>query len=316
MKSLIFFGTPTFSATILKALLTRADIRVALVVTQPDRPARRGKKLQPSPTKELALAHNLAILQPSSLRKELPSFLEAAAPYGPFDLGIVVAFGQILPRAVLDLPRRGCLNLHASLLPRWRGAAPIQRAIMAGDTSTGICLMAMDEGLDTGPVYQRAEIALSPTENAGSVHDRLANTGAALLLTHLDSILNGTCATTSQPTSGITYAAKITSIDEQLNFAKSTSELRDQIRALSPTPGAFTFLGDQRIKVLEAAPIAPPNQPAPTGSLFATPDGQLGVRCSEGALVLQKLIPAGRSAMTGEAYLRGLETVDGLRFTP
>ena len=176
--NVIFFGTPSFSLPCLEALLQMPGVSVKAVVTQPDRPAGRGAELRGSPVKELAVARGIPVLQPVSLRKELDSFKAAADALGPFDVGVVIAFGQILPKAVLSLPRAGCVNVHASLLPRWRGAAPIQRAIQAGDAETGVCLMQMDEGLDTGAVFSRASAAISASDTAQTMHDSLAALGA------------------------------------------------------------------------------------------------------------------------------------------
>lgn len=251
MESLrvIFYGTPTFSTEVFRALLAAPEYSVPLVVTQPDRPAGRGKKLQASPVKELAIEHDIPLIQPGNIKKNLDAFLSEASTFGPFDVGVVVAFGQILPTQVLQLPTHGCINIHASLLPRWRGAAPIQRAIMAGDEETGVCLMQMEAGLDTGGVFSSVTTRISPEDNAGSLHDRLSTLGAKLLVEDLARIVAGNLSATPQPKDGVTYAHKIEKEEASINWDQEASILENFVRGLAPWPGAFTTLGKHRLKI-------------------------------------------------------------------
>ncbi|MCB0336930.1 MAG: methionyl-tRNA formyltransferase, partial [Bdellovibrionales bacterium] len=207
---IIFFGTPDFAVPTLAALIDNPEFEVCAVVTQPDRPAGRGNKLTPSPVKQLALAHRLPVLQPERIKGTTSSFLEELGKLAPIDLAIVVAFGQILPTRVLEFPRAGSLNIHASLLPRWRGAAPIHHAILAGDTETGVCLMKMEAGLDTGPVYVQEALAIAYDDTLGTLHDKLAQMGAQLLIQNLPAILTGSIQAEPQANEGLCYAHKVT----------------------------------------------------------------------------------------------------------
>lgn len=314
--NIIFFGTPGFSVPSLQALLAMPGVRVGAVVTQPDRPSGRGGAIRPSPIKELAAQQGIPVLQPTSLRKELPAFLASASAYGPFDIGVVIAFGQILPKAVLDLPRRGCVNIHASLLPRWRGAAPIQRAIAAGDGETGICLMAMDEGLDTGAVYSRERVRITEADTAHALHDTLAALGASLLVRDLSAIVAGSLHAVPQPADGVTYAAKIEAAEGKIDWSRPAPEVARMIRALSPHPGSYTLWRGTRLKVLDAqaqsTPVSPANTP---GTVLSTTQGSLTVACGSGAVAISHLQLAGKKQMSADEFLRGTVVSPGERLS-
>lgn len=257
---LVFAGTPAFAAESLKALLQLGRHEVVAVYTQPDRPAGRGRELKASPVKELALQERLPVYQPSTLRDaEAQAELEALAP----DLMIVAAYGLLLPKAVLDIPRLGCLNVHASLLPRWRGAAPIQRAILAGDAETGITIMQMDVGLDTGDMRYKERCPISDNDTAGSLHDRLALLGGESLVAALELLEKDELPREMQTEADVTYAHKLTKDEARLDWSLTASELSRSVRAYNPVPIAFTTLADQVLRVwqateLELTTTAPP----------------------------------------------------------
>ncbi len=242
---LVFMGTPEFSVPVLQALAKRHDI--VAVYTQPPRPAGRGKDLRPTPVHAAATALSLPVRHPASLKspEEQTAFAALNA-----DVAVVVAYGLILPQAVLDAPCHGCLNIHASLLPRWRGAAPIHRAIMAGDTETGICIMQMEAGLDTGPVLLRSATPIGAEETTQDLHDRLSQMGADLILDALDRLPRLTPE--PQPSQGITYAAKIDKLEARIDWTRPAAEVDRQIRALSPFPGAWCMAAGERIKLLRS----------------------------------------------------------------
>src|SRR5436309_10292565 len=267
-------GTPDFAAAILSGLVD-AGHRIRAVYTQPPRPAGRGHRLQPSPVQMLAAQHGLPVRCPASLRDTT-----AQAEFAAFraDAAVVAAYGLILPPAVLAAPRYGCLNVHASLLPRWRGAAPIQRAILAGDRESGITIMQMDEGLDTGPILLNESLAIAESDTGGSLHDRLANLGARLIVTALARLAAGELTPLPQSSSGATYAAKLTREEERLDWRRAARDLARQVRALAPSPGAWCELAGERIKVLAAEPI---EARGGAGTLI---DERLTIACGEGAL--------------------------------
>ena len=305
MVKVVFMGTPEFAVPVLQTLIETQT--VVGVVTQPDRPAGRGKQLRPSPIKVTAEAANIPIYQPKSLRSE-----EAAQPLRDWqpDIIVVAAFGQILRPHVLELPPHGCLNIHASLLPRWRGAAPIQHAILAGDAETGVCLMQMDVGLDTGPVYACLPTPISPTETAASLHDRLSTLGANLLAVHLDNIVAGKLSATPQDDEKSTYAPMISKEDGRLNWQQTSAELDRRVRAMTPWPGAFTTWQGEMLKIL-AARVAhcrlPIGQP---GTVVAYEEGA-AVLTADGALVLEEVQLAGKRATAVPDFLRGYATFIG-----
>lgn len=307
---ILFFGTPVFAETILRSLVESSSllsIQVAGVITQPDRPTGRGLKLTPPPVKSCAVTHHIPVWQPSSLRKSLPDFNRFISEIGPIDLGVVVAFGQILPPEVLHAPRLGCINIHASLLPRWRGAAPIQRAILAGDNESGVCLMQMDAGLDTGPVFSSVHTEITDSDTGGTLHDRLAQLGADLLLRDLRSILSGTLKTSPQPEEGVTYAQKLTPEEARIDFSADAPTVSRQIRGLAPFPGAFCFLHSQRLKLFDAraegaTSIDPEGTP---GLIVKVASDELSIACASGTVVCRELQCEGKRRMTVREYLRG-----------
>ena len=313
--NVIFFGTPQFSVPSLTTLLAVPNVSIRAVVTQPDRPAGRGDKIQSSPIKQLALQHQITVLQPTSLKKELPLFLESLQELGPFDVGVVIAFGQILPKAVLDLPQHGCINIHASLLPRWRGAAPIQRAILSGDHETGVCLMRMDEGLDTGAVYSRQSVSILATDTCQTIHDSLADIGAKLLCSDLNAIIEGRSTPVEQPNIGITYANKIAASEGLINWSTSSREIALTVRAFSPRPGCFTFWRGERLKILLAHESTFSSETIATpGSVISIHGGYLEVACGSGSLLIEQLQVAGKRQMSTAEFLRGTVLSPGERF--
>jgi methionyl-tRNA formyltransferase len=291
---IIFAGTPDFALASLEALVESGRTPVA-VLTQPDRPAGRGKKLTASPVKQYAEQQGIDIMQPVTLRDaEVVAELEALAP----DLLVVAAYGLILPQNVLDIPTHGCLNVHASVLPRWRGAAPIQAAILAGDATTGISLMAMTAGLDCGPVFQTAEVTIGDDETAGELHDRLASLGGATLLEHLDGILAGKLLAAEQDESLATYAPKIQKQDAAIDWALPAAELARRVRAYNPFPGAFFYAGETRIKVWRATAV---DNAAEPGTVMQSDRDGIVVACGAGALRLDELqLPGKRRAPAHE----------------
>jgi len=290
---LVFAGTPKFAATHLRAMMD-AGIRPLAVYTRPDRPSGRGRKIVAGAVRRLAETAGLEVRQPSSLNDAgTRAELAALRP----DLAVVVAYGSILPQSILDIPANGCLNIHASLLPRWRGAAPIQRAIMAGDETTGICIMRMDAGLDTGPVLLTREVRIGAEETAGELHDRLAELGGRAVVEALEKL--DTLRARPQAESGATYAAKIGGAEARIAWTESALTVDRKIRGLSPFPGAWCECEGQRIGVLASHHIEA------TGSPGRVLDGQLTVACGDGAVRLLRLQRAGKKVLAGEAFLRG-----------
>jgi methionyl-tRNA formyltransferase len=295
--NVVFAGTPAFAATALKAIHAVGHT-VALVLCQPDRPAGRGLKLQPSPVKALALELGLPLLQPCGLRldgrhpddaRSVRAAMEAAAP----DVIVVAAYGLLLPQWVLDLPRFGCLNIHASLLPRWRGAAPIQRAIEAGDLTTGITIMQMDAGLDTGPVLLTAPMAIAPDDTGATLHLRLAESGARLIVDALGGLSGGSLRAIPQASSGATYARKIQKHEAAIDWRQPASLIERRVRAFDPFPGATLSFGGETLKLWRAA--LRPGVGGRAGEILSTLPGPLIVACGEGALELIELQrPGGR----------------------
>jgi len=301
-----FAGTPEFAAQALAAILD-AGFAVPLVLTQPDRPAGRGMKLTASPVKQLALARGLAVDQPERLRTPAQrAALQAAAP----DVLVVAAYGLLLPPEVLTLPRLGCINIHASLLPRWRGAAPIHRAIQAGDRQSGITIMQMDEGLDTGPILLARSTPILPEDTAGSLHDRLAALGADLVVEALRRLPEGLPAT-PQPQQGVTYAAKISKAEAALDWRRPAAELARAVRAFNPFPGAQGRLGGTTLKIWQAQPADLSGEPGKV--LASSPEG-IVVACGEGALRLTELQRPGARRMTAREFLAGFPVSAGDRF--
>lgn len=292
----LFAGTPDFALASLQALIA-SGVRPVAVLTQPDRPAGRGKRLTPSPVKRLADELGIPVLQPARLGDPaVSSELESLEP----DLMIVVAYGLLLPQSVLDIPARGCLNVHASVLPRWRGAAPIAAAILAGDAQTGVSLMAMTAGLDSGPVYASATLAIGARETASELHDRLADLGSQLLLRHLDVIVDGSLVAVPQDESCSTYAGKINTQDAVMDWSRPAIELQRLVLAFNAVPGAWFMLDDERIKCWEAEAIAGGN----CGAGWVVSAGQDGivVACGEGALRLTSLQRPGKRRVAAREF--------------
>lgn len=303
---IVFMGTPEFSVPVLDALVG-AGHEVLAVYCQPPRPAGRGKKETPTPVHARAQALGLPVRHPASLKGA-----DAQAEFAAWqaDVAVVVAYGLILPQMVLDAPRHGCLNIHASLLPRWRGAAPIHRAIMAGDTQTGICIMQMEAGLDTGPVLLRAATPIGTEETTGQLHDRLSQMGASLIVDVLSRL--GDLEATPQPADGVTYATKIDKAEAAVNWSLPATEVDRLIRGLSPFPGAWTQANGQRIKLLASRLVTDEGagQAAPGEVL----DDALRVACGTGAVQLLRLQRAGRGAQDADEFLRGMPVPKGTRF--
>lgn len=300
---LVFMGTPDFAVPVLLALLDAGD-EIAAVYTQPPRPAGRGQKLTASPVQACAERHGLLVRHPPSLKTP-----EAQAEFAALaaDAAVVVAYGLLLPQAVLDAPRLGCFNLHASLLPRWRGAAPIQRAIMAGDAETGVCVMKMDAGLDTGPVLARAALPISPRMTMAELHDGLAQLGAPLMVRTLHDFADGRIVPQPQPAAGVTYAAKLLKDAGRIDWTKSAIEIGRAVRALNPGIGTTFELNGERIKLLAAEPVAGSGAP---GTLL---DDAGLVACGEGALHLLRLQRPGKTPVAIGDFLRGLPLAKGTR---
>ncbi len=297
-----FAGTPEFACPALAALLASPHPVVG-VLTQPDRPAGRGLELRASPVKTLALAHSLPIDQPATLKT--PEGRAALVAWQP-ELLVVVAYGLILPPAVLELPRLGCLNIHGSLLPRWRGAAPIQRAILAGDSHTGVSIMQLEAGLDTGPVFLERRIALDAHATAGQVHDQLAELGATALLETVDALAAGTARAQPQATDGVTYAHKIDKHEAAIDWTRSAAEIDRQVRAFNPWPVAFTTLAGEHVKI-HAATIAPQGSLTATpGQLLALEGDALRVACGAGTLAITRLQRAGKRPISAREFANAL----------
>ena len=295
----IFAGTPDFAAQALRAIAA-AGFEILLVLTQPDRPKGRGMQLQASPVKQAALELGLAIAQPASLRhKEAQALLRAQNA----DVMVVAAYGLILPQAVLDTPAHGCLNIHASLLPRWRGAAPIQRAIEAGDTETGVCIMQMDAGLDTGAVVSTHHYAIKNTDTATDVHDALAVLGAHAIVADLQQLQQtGGLNATPQPPAGITYAQKLSKEEAKIDWNESALVIERKIRAFNPVPGAWVEYQNQPLKIWQAEAV---EQSGRAGEVLAISSDGLIVACGEGALNITELQPAGSKRMPIAAFAAG-----------
>ncbi|MBF59098.1 methionyl-tRNA formyltransferase [Halomonas sp. FeN2] len=291
----VFAGTPEFAASSLAALL-ESQHEVVAVYTQPDRPAGRGRKLTPSPVKQLALEHSLPVYQPQTL-KQPEAQAELAALKA--DIMVVVAYGLLLPQAVLDIPRLGCVNVHASLLPRWRGAAPIQRAIEAGDRVSGVTIMQMDAGLDTGAMLTEVRTPITARTTGGDLHDRLAIQGANALINTLDALATGTAQATPQPEEGVTYAAKLSKAEAELDFAQPAQQLASKIRAFNPWPVAWCALGEERLRLLMAHVEEGEQPPCEPGTLLDHGDDYLRIACGpngrEVLCVTRAQLPGGKA---------------------
>ena len=293
---IVFAGTPEFAAEHLKALLGTQH-QVIAVYTQPDRPAGRGHKLMPSPVKQLAVEHGIPVYQPATLRApEAQAELAALQP----DLMVVVAYGLILPQVVLDTPRLGCINSHASLLPRWRGAAPIQRAVQAGDDESGVTVMQMEAGLDTGPMLLKVSTPIAPSDTGGSLHDRLAALGSQAVIQAVDALAAGTLTGEVQDDSLANYAHKLNKDEARIDWSRPAVELERQVRAFNPWPICHSTLNGEPLKVLAATLGEGSGQP---GQILAASKDGLTVACGEGALRLTRLqLPGGKPLSFADLY--------------
>jgi methionyl-tRNA formyltransferase len=302
----VFMGTPDFAVPTLAAICAAPGIEVIAVYTQPPRQAGRGKRTRPTPVHHAAQERDIPLFTPATLKTAAAGqeFTSLGA-----DAAVVVAYGLILPSAVLEAPRLGCFNLHGSLLPRWRGAAPLQRAVMAGDGATGVCIMAMDEGLDTGAVYGRAEVPIGPHTTAGDLHDQLAALGAPMMVETLGAVAAGRLTAEPQPEDGVTYASKIDKAEARIDWGLDAPTLDRMIRGLSPFPGAWCEWQGDRIKVLLAMPEAGVNTAAP-GTVL---DDNLLIATGNGALRLLRVQRAGKGVVTAADFLRGNALVAGER---
>ena len=308
----VFMGTPDFAVPPLHALI-EAGYEVAAVVTQPDKPKGRGKTLLPTPVKEEALMHEIPVYQPQRVRKN-PEFLETLKEIDP-DIIIVAAFGQIIPKEILELPKFGCINIHASLLPKYRGAAPIQQAVIDGEKESGVTIMQMGEGLDTGDMISKIIIPLAQDETGGSLFGKLAQAGAELLIKTLPSIEQGTAEREKQPEESPTpYAAIITKQMGLMNFSKPAEELERLVRGMNPWPSAYTFINGKTLKVWKCK-VSGEQTDAIPGTVFLTDKEGIHVACEKGTLILTEVQLEGKKRMDTEAFLRGYHIEKGTCFT-
>jgi methionyl-tRNA formyltransferase len=304
---IVFAGTPAFSVQVLSRLLD-AGHHIALVLAQPDRPKGRGLKPQPGPLVQLATARGLEVFQPASLKdRDSLQRVEASGA----DVMVTAAYGLIVPKSILEVPPHGALNVHASLLPRWRGAAPIQRALLAGDLETGATIIRMDEGLDTGPILGQRATRIETEDDAGSLHDRLASLGAELLLRVLEDCAAGCLHARDQPATGATYARKIEASETILDWLKPAQQLEREVRAFRPAPGAQTWLRGVRCKVWRAAVVQGSGE---AGRVLGAGREGIRVGCGEGVLAILELQRAGSRRMRAEEFLRGFPVAEGERF--
>jgi len=293
---ILFAGTPEFALASLQAIVN-AGVMPITVLTQPDRPAGRGKRINASPVKHYAQEKGIAVLQPTTLRDD--DVIEQLRDLRP-DLLVVAAYGLLLPQALLDIPKIGCLNVHASLLPRWRGAAPIQAAILAGDETTGVCLMEMTAGLDCGPVYVSESVCIGEQETAGELHDRLAVLGGELLARHLGDVLAQKLDAIVQNEAGVTYAGKIRTKDAAIDWRQPAEKMQRLVRAYNPVPGAYFELDGTRIKCWKAESVAATD--APPGTVTVAGSAGIIVSCAEGALRLLSLQRPGKRPVSAREF--------------
>jgi methionyl-tRNA formyltransferase len=305
MARIVYAGSPDFAVPALRSLLQSSHDVVA-VLTQPDKPAGRGRRLTPCPVKTAAAQAGLRILQPEKLSESL---VQAQLKALTADLMVVAAYGQLLPPEVLCIPRVGCVNLHASLLPRWRGASPIQTAILSGDAETGVSLMQMERGLDTGPVYATVSLSITAEDTGGTLHDKLAQLGAELLMQHMDALLAGTITAQPQPDDGACHAPRITKADGVINWQQSADDIDRRIRAFNPWPVAQTLLKGESLRCLmSSVPLlsreagVAPEQTVTPGAVLGLAGDALRVQTGAGELLLHSLQLPGRKAVSGRAF--------------
>lgn len=297
-------GTPSFAETALRAIADRYPDEVIAVVTRQDTPKNRGHQMTPPPVKIAAEELGIPVFQPANLKEE--NFADTLQTLAP-DIIVVAAYGRLLPRYVLDAPRFGCINIHGSLLPKYRGAAPIQRAILAGEPEMGVTIMKMEEGLDTGDMFAKASVSLCGDESFGEIHDKLAALGASLVMQVMDTIFAGTAHAEKQDDALSTYAAKIEKDDRMLDFSASAEEVHNRVRALSPMPGAEAVLHGERIKILRTKRTDEPSDgiPGTISMLSAKADGSLSVNCGDNKLLIERLVPIGKKEMSVGDFIRG-----------
>lgn len=315
---IVFAGTPEFARAALECLQA-AGFTIPLVLTQPDRPAGRGMKLQPSPVKQFALAQGIPVAQPRSLRldgkyPEDAAAARAALQEAGADVMVVAAYGLILPQWVLDLPRLGCLNIHASLLPRWRGAAPIHRAIEAGDAETGVTIMQMDAGLDTGDMLLMERVAIAPQDTTGTLHDKLAALGGRMVVEALELAAFGRLRPQPQPAEGVTYAHKIEKAEAAIAWSQPADVIERRIRAFDPFPGATAQLGGETVKLWRAQALLQGRGSVPPGTIVALDEDGIGVACGQGRLEVTELQRPGGKRLAAADFLRGFPLEPGMRF--
>jgi len=328
---LIFFGTPEIAVPALQALADSGSYTICGVVTQTDKPAGRGKQLAASPVKLLAEKLGIPVLQPKTLkglrggvtfdtenevgRETQQSLIDLINTLGPIDAFIVVAYGKLIPQALIDVPKMGIINIHLSLLPRWRGAAPIQRAVLAGDLESGISLMKIDAGLDTGPVYAQERIAITPDDTTGSLSEKLVASGCHLLLNALPNILSGDLDAIAQPEFGATYAEKLSKADFQIAWSKDTTTTLNQIRGAAPHPGASTLLFGEALKIYRAHRVdSKQYSPGEAGTVLESNREQLIVATDDGALAIDEMQFPGKKRLPISDVLRGRAIPKGSRF--
>lgn len=305
----IFFGTPQLAVPSLESVASMAD--VVRVVCQPDRPAGRGMKLRPPPVKERALELGLSVEQPTKVKT--PDFAASLRALEA-DVAVVVAYGRILPRAVLDAPRRGCVNVHASLLPRWRGAGPIQWAIVSGDPETGVCLMQMDEGMDTGPVIACDRTPIDPNETSAELGSRLAAMGASLLSKHLRAWVDGAIEAVAQSSEGVTHARMLTKEDGRIDWSASARAVHDRVRGLSPWPGAYASLGGERVMIHRTSVRERESAPTEPGTIVSAGASGIEVACGRGTIAILELQLEGKKRLSAAEHLAGRPWRAGMRF--
>jgi len=297
--NIAFAGTPELAATILKALLEQSKHQIKMVLTQPDRPSGRGRKLTASPVKTLALEHGLDVLQPSA-----SELIALQGRLAEVDLMIVAAYGMLLPETILNAPTYGCINVHTSLLPRWRGAAPIQRAIQAGDEETGITIMQMDSGLDTGPILLQKKCPINPTDTSGNLHDRLASLGSECILEVLDTMVHGKLDPVVQDESQACYAGKITKSEARIDWTESATNIDCAIRAFNPAPICHTELQGLPLRIWQAQ-VPDIETTSPAGEIIHSGKAGIDIATGQGVLRILQLQPQGKRAMSVADFLNG-----------
>ncbi len=306
----VFMGTPDFAVGTLKALL-QSRHQVVAVVTQPDKPKGRGKAMQFTPVKEVAVRAEIPVLQPKRVRE--PEVVEEIRQFHP-DVIVVVAFGQLIPKAILDMPQYGCVNVHASLLPKYRGAAPIQWAVIDGEEKSGVTTMQMDEGLDTGDMLLTEEVVLDPQETGGSLFDKLSEVGAGLLLKTLDELEAGNVHPQKQPSESTTaYAAMLTKKMGEIDWTQSAVQIERLVRGLNPWPSAYTHLGQKTLKIWRAAVHPSMVQTKEPGTVILMDKKHFGVQTGDGMLEILELQLEGKKRMDADAFLRGYQVEDGIK---